>query len=374
MKHLGKFIIILLFLSACKEQEEAIVPPLSDLEEEVDQLAEQYVKVGAVVGIIDKEQKSRVFAYGSKSVGNPDEPDANTVFDIGSITKTFTAILTVHVYLQMDTADEVVDHYLPADKVTMPLKDSVEINFLHLLTHTSGLPRTPHVAGSTFPLPDGFDGENPYSAYTTEDVYEYLSDYCLLEFTPGAYWGYSNTGYGLLGHILGLIDGTSYEHILDRDIFNVLGMDRSSLFLTDDQLSNMAPGHDRTLKVVPNYTANDIFQGCGMIKSSLNDLFKYLEGNMGIVYSPLKDAMTITHQNSGIYTGSMGYQGLAWYIQELEDGQEVIYTGGDTNGHSTYLAFNKSNMTGAIILLNASFHDGTNLNFGHKLMMAINKY
>ena len=95
---------------------------------------------------------------------------------------------------------------------------------------------------------------------------------------------------------------------------------------------------------------------------------------MGIVEGPLKDAMRMSHQNSGIYTGSLGYQGLAWYILELEDGQEIIYSGGDTNGHSAYLAFNKSNLTGAIILLNASFHDGTNLNFGHQLMMLINKY
>ena len=95
---------------------------------------------------------------------------------------------------------------------------------------------------------------------------------------------------------------------------------------------------------------------------------------MGIMDSPLKDAMSMTHMNSGIYTGSLGYIGLAWYMIELEDGQEIIYTGGDTNGHSTYLAFNKSNLTGVIVLLNASFHDSSNLNFGRKLMMAINKY
>jgi CubicO group peptidase (beta-lactamase class C family) len=374
MKRICLYLIIVILISACNDNDEVVDPGFVNLEEEVGYLADQYVKVGAMVGIIDKKQNRHIFSFGSKSLNNAEPPDVNTVFDIGSITKSFTAILTAKTYLEMDTADEIVGHYLPADKVTMPVKDSVEINFLHLLTHTSGLPRTPHVTGSDFPLPDGYDGENPYSAYTTEDVYNYLSNYCELEFTPGTYWGYSNTGYGLLGHTLGLIDGTSYEHILSRDIFNTLGMDNSSLFLTDEQLLNMAPGHDHTLMVVPNYTANDIFQGCGMIKSSLNDLFKYLESNMGLVESPLKDAMSMTHMNSGIYTGSMGYIGLAWYIIELEDGQEIIYTGGDTNGHSTYLAFNKSNLTGVIILLNASLHDGTNLNFGQKLMMAINKY
>ena len=374
MRNLNLYLIIIILISACNKQDEDVNPEMTSLEEEVEYLADQYVKVGAVVGIIDKKQIRHVYSFGSKSINDAEPPDANTVFDIGSITKTFTAILTAKAYLEMENADEVVGHYLPVDKVTMPLKDSVEINFLHLLTHTSGLPRSPHVAGSNFPLPQGFDGQDPYSAYTTEDVYDYLSNYCTLEFTPGTYWGYSNTGYGLLGHILGLIDGTSYEHVLYHDIFNALGMENSSLFLTDDQLANMAPGHDQTLNIVPNYTANDIFQGCGMIKSSLNDLFKYLECNMGILESPLKDAVSMTHMNSGIYTGSLGYIGLAWYMIELEDGQEIIYTGGDTNGHSAYLAFNKSTMTGVIILLNASFHDSTNINFGQKLMMAINKY
>ena len=374
MKSLKLYVILVILFSGCSKDDDAVNPGFNSLEEEVNYLADQYVKVGAVVGIINKQQKRQVFSYGVKSIDNAEPPDTNTVFDIGSITKTFTAILAANMYLKLDTIDEIVDHCLPADKVTMPVKDSVEINFLHLLTHTSGLPRTPHVDGSNYPLPDGFDGENPYSVYATEDVYEYLTNYCTLEFTPGTYWGYSNTGYGLLGHTLGLIDGSSYENILNRDIFNALGMDNSSLFLTDEQLANMAYGHNSSLKIVPNYTANDIFQGCGMIKSSLNDMFKYLESNMGLVGSPLYDAMMMSHQKVGIYTGSMGDMCLAWYIKELADGQEIVYSGGDTNGHSAYLAFNKSNLTGAIILLNASFHDATNLNFGHNLMMAINKY
>ena len=373
MRNLRLYIIIVVLILSCDKNDD-VNPGLANLEEEVDILADQYVKVGAMVGIIDKHQDKHIFSYGSKSINNAEPPDANTIFDIGSITKTFTAIIAAKMYLESNMTDEIVDHYLPTDKVTMPSKDSVEITFLHLATHTSGLPRSPHVAGSTFPLPEGFDDENPYAAYTTEDVYDYLTNYCTLEFTPGTYWGYSNTGYGLLGHILGLIDGSSYENILTRDIFDMLGMHNSSLFLTDEQLGNMAYGHNASLKIVPNYTANDIFQGCGMIKSSLNDLFKYLECNMGLVDSPLKDAMMMTHKNSGIYTGSMGYIGLAWFILELEDGQEIIYSGGDTNGHSAYLAFNISNLTGAIILLNASFHDNTNMNFGHNLMMVINKY
>lgn len=375
MRNIHLFVIAALIFSGCNKNDDSTDPVFTSLEEEINYLANQYVKVGAVVGIIDKQQNRLIFSFGTKSINTTEQPDANTVFDIGSITKTFTAILAADMYLKGKITDEIVDHYLPVDKVTIPSSDGVEITFINILTHMSGLPRTPHMDGSMYPLPEGFDAKNPYAVYTSEDVYDYLTNYCTLEFTPGTYWGYSNTGYGLLGHTLGLMDGTSYKNILNRDIFNLLAMNNSSLFLTDQQLTNMAPGHDSSLKIVPNYTANDIFQGCGMIKSSLNDMFKFLEANMGLVESPLKDAMERTHQRTpDIYTGSMGYIGLAWFIIELDDEQEIIYSGGNTNGHSTYIAFNMSNLTGAIILLNTSSQDNSTLNFGHDLMMAINKY
>jgi CubicO group peptidase (beta-lactamase class C family) len=276
-------------------------------------------------------------------------------------------------YLKGNFQDEIVEHYLPSNKVTIPKKDGIEITFAHLLTHTSGLPRSPCMEGSPYPLPPGYDIENPYAAYTTEQVYDYLTNYCTLDFTPGTWWEYSNTGVGLVGHILGLIDGTSYETVLTRDIFNVLDMNNSSLFLTDQQKTDMALGHDRNKKMVPFFTANDIFQGAGMIKSSLNDMFKYLEANMGLVDTPLRNAMDLTHQRQ-MHQGSMGDQGLAWFILDLDDGQQIIYTGGDTNGHSTYMAFNKTESTGAIILLNCSMHDNTNLTMGPEIMKAIMKY
>ena len=92
MRNLKLFILTVILITGCDSNDE-VNPGFSNLEEEVNHLASQYVKVGAVVGIIDQQQNRHVFTYGSKSVENPDKPDANTVFDIGSITKTFTAIL-----------------------------------------------------------------------------------------------------------------------------------------------------------------------------------------------------------------------------------------------------------------------------------------
>ena len=366
------FLALTITLQSCKDDDPSPESEYANLEEEINALADKYVKVGAIVGIIDKDQKEHIYSYGKKGIEISDPPDSNTVFDIGSVTKTFTAVLAAEMYIEGDIQDDIVGHYLP-DSVIMPSKDEVEITFVHLLTHTSGIPRTPHEEGSDFPLPPGYDIENPYAAYTTEQLYDYLTNYCKLEFTPGTWWEYSNTGAGLVGHVLGIIDGTSYQTILKRDVFDVLGMSNSSLFLSDHQKLNMALGHDTKNKIVPFYTANDIFQGCGMIKSSLNDMFKYLKANMGLVNTPLHDAMELTHQKV-MHQGSMGDQGLAWWILDLDDGQKIIYSGGNTNGHSAYIAFNKSKFTGAIILFNSSNHDGANLNMGEEVMKAILKY
>lgn len=350
--------------------------PEQKLNEDIDAIAARYVKVGAMIGIIRDQQEELVYSYGVKSVNTNEKPDENTVFDIGSITKSFTAILTTDMYINGHIQDEVVGHYLPSDKVTMPTKDGVEITFSHLLTHMSGIPRTPHSEGSIFPRPEGFDELNPYAAYSAEDVYNYLTNYCTLEFTPGTFWGYSNTGGGLVGHVLGLIDGTSYKTVLQNEIFDVLQMNNSSLFLSGEQLNNQALGHNSLKQIVPFYTANDIFQGCGMIKSSLADMFKYLKANMGLIETPLINAMNYTHQKvDDIYTGSLGYTGIGWFITSLEDGTEIVYSAGDTQGHSAFLGFDRDKKAGVIILLNYSKHDGTNINMGKEILeIALKSY
>jgi hypothetical protein len=123
---------------------------------------------------------------------------------------------------------------------------------------------------------------------------------------------------------------------------------------------------------MPYYTAQDIFQGAGFIKSTLNDLFKYLEANMGLRNTSLRDAMDLAHQPQ-LHQGSMGDQGLAWFILDLDDGQRVIYTGGDTSGQSAYLGFNKTSSTGVIILSNYAMH-GDQLTMGAEIMQLIAKY
>ena len=273
-------------------------------------------------------------------------------------------------FIKGNFSDDTVSHYLPDSLVTMPAKNGIEIRWSHLLTHSSGIPRSPR--GTSYPYPPGYDPLDPYAAYTTENIYDYLTNYCILEFDPGTRWSYSNTGMGLVGHLIGLVDGTSYETALTRDIFHVLGMDNTSLFLTAQQINNLAHGHNSSKQIVPNWNAQDIFQGAGFIKTSLNDMFRYLEANLGLVDTPLRDAMNMTHQPQ-FHLGSLGDMGLAWYILELSDGQVITYHGGSTGGYDAYLGFNRSLSTGVIVLFNSK-GDESILVIGELILQAINKY
>ena len=363
-------LVFITVFSGCSDNETSTDLQFNSLEEEIHYIVNRYAKAGAMVGVINKQQERIILSYGTKSIDKKEPPDINTVFEIGSITKTFTAILAADMYLNGDLSNDAVGNYLPAGQVSMPSKDGVEISFIHLATHSSGIPRSPLSSNHAFP--PGYDPINPYAAYTTEQIYDYLKNYCVLEFVPGTMWLYSNTGLGLLGHIIGLVDGTSYETVLTRDIFDELGMDNSTLFLTAEQKDNLAIGHDINKQIVLNWDAQDILQGAGFIKTSLNDMFKYLEANLGLIQTPLADAIDLTHQPQ-FHQGPLGDIGLVWYILELNDGQEIIYHGGGTGGYDAFLGFNKSLSTGAIVLFNSKVQEDVHF-IGEFVLKAINKY
>jgi CubicO group peptidase (beta-lactamase class C family) len=269
--------------------------------------------------------------------------------------------------LEHDTAQ----YYLPGDRVVLPVGDSTHITLYHLMTHTSGIPRSPQSDEAV--LPPSYSKINPYAAFTTDYMYEYFTDHCDLMFEPGTEWEYSNSGMGLLGHIIGLADGSSFQAVLEREIFNVLEMSNSSLFLTPSQMENFALGYNIHLTELPEFTANDIFQGVGFIKSSVTDMFKYLEAQMGLTDISLRQAMDDCHK-AQFEVDYFGLQCFGWYKKTLSDGQLITYCGGNTIGFGSYLGFNKALSTGVILWYNADFEDGANLILGPAILEAIKRY
>ncbi len=148
--------------------------------------------VGIVVGTISPDGRE-VFARGKVSSGGGDV-GADSVFEIGSITKVFTSLLLADMIERGEvTADTPVAKLLP-DSVKVPARNGKQITLLDLSMQVSGLPR----------MPNNFkpaDPENPYADYTAAKLYEFLSG-LELKGDSGEKYQYSNLGVGLLGHAL----------------------------------------------------------------------------------------------------------------------------------------------------------------------------
>jgi D-alanyl-D-alanine-carboxypeptidase/D-alanyl-D-alanine-endopeptidase len=191
--------------------------------------------VGMVIGLVD-EHGSRIFSAGGLDNGTKQTLDGDTIFEIGSVTKTFTTLLL------QDSAgrgevklEDSISDYLPKS-VRCPTYGGKEITLLQLATHTSGLPEFPSN------LSPG-DGNRAYSHYTVEQLYNFLSGFTLKR-EPGTQWKYSNVGIALLAHILTLKTVADYESLVVERICRPLKMESTKITLTDEMKSRFARGHD----------------------------------------------------------------------------------------------------------------------------------
>ena len=322
------------------------------LKQAIDNIVKPRLKIGAIIGVILQNQR-HVFAYGAKERNGSAAPDCNTVFEIGSNTKTFTAIILADMHLKANVnLEDNVEIYHPAEKVTIPTSNGTKINLTHLATHTSGIPSMPGNIEEHQTNPS-----DPFSSYTVDHMYEFLNT-CTLIFPAGSRHQYSNAGMGLLGLTLALANGTSYEELLKQRLLNPLGMNNTTLFLTDGQRQYLAAGYDGELNPVSTWTATDCLQGAGFIKSTLNDMFIYLEANMGLFDTPLRQAMDLAHEPR-VQAPWGEHCGLGWYTTQFEDGQEIINHNGATGGYYAYIGFNKSLATGVIVLCNNKYDSGS---------------
>ena len=172
--------------------------------------------VGMVVALVDHDGV-RIFQAGKTGNEINSDVNADTVFEIGSCTKTFTALLLEDMVRrgEMQLADP-ISKYLPAS-VRVPARNAKEITLLNLAAQDSGLPfsATNHV---------GVDWRERFATYTVPMMYKFLDSYELTQ-DPGASFQYSNIGMGILGHVISLKAGASYESLVIDRICNPLQME-----------------------------------------------------------------------------------------------------------------------------------------------------
>ena len=357
MKNLKILVLaFVLFSSACKDDDEIPTPQPASLAEEIENIIQPMVDdgttVGAAVGIIKPGGEKEVFFFGEKTKDQEDTPDANTLFEIGSITKTMTAAILADLVLKGEISlDEAVENYLPGIN-HFPDYNGEKITFKHLANHTSSLPRL----ADNF-MEGNFDENHPYLNYTKEMMYDFLNDYELPR-PIGSQEDYSNIGSGLLGHVLGEIRNTSFETQLQEVVFQNLSMSNSYITRPTNN-NNIAQPYDEDLKAWPMWEMSDVMLGAGGVKTSVNDMLLFLEANMGYGNSELKDALAMTHTNTQTLNDPFGI-GLCWNnAYKAEDNTTLTWHDGGTRGTVSFIGFIKELDVGVFIVFNTEIIEKT---------------
>jgi serine-type D-Ala-D-Ala carboxypeptidase/endopeptidase len=278
-------------------------------------------------------------------VGRP--LDGDTVFEIGSITKVFTALLLADMVERGEVAlDDPVAKYLPTAMpagVSLATHNGKPITLLDLATCTSGLPN----------MPDNFaprDQANPYADYTVAQLYVFLNGF-VPRFDPGTHYEYSNLGFALLGHALALRAGRSYEDLVIERICAPLGMDSTRITLSPSMRGRLAQGHDSGLDPVPNWDLPTM-AGAGALRSTANDLFTFLEVCLGLHETRLAPAFArmLTVRR---HAGAQMDVAFGWFVASRHD-DEIVWKSGETGGYSSFIGYSTKSRLASIVLSNAN--------------------
>ena len=325
------------------------------------QAFDQQAHIGLMIGAIAGDEEV-LLGFGARQLGDSQPPDADTVFEIGSISKAFTGILLAQSVengdLELD--DRVADLLPDGWSLSESAKD---VTLQHCTTHTSGFPRLPgNLLGVTEVFRDHFGGD-PYRDYREEQFREALASVDL-EFEPGADRSYSNFAVGLLGFVLATRNGSDYDTLLKTRICQPLGMERTTTVADAWQQEHMATKYRSVLRLGPMAFALDSddwrlpnhLAGAGAIRSTGRDMLTFLKANMGRIETPIDPAIRRSHQQ--LFEESPDQtMGMNW-IRSYKDGvsQNVIWHNGGTGGFRTWLGFTEDHQFGVFVLANTR-HD-----------------
>lgn len=302
--------------------------------------------VGIVVGIVD-EHGSSIVSCGKMDNGTDQPVGGDTLFEIGSFTKTFTTLLLQDMIERGEMKlDDPVARYLPKS-VKLPTRQGKEITLLQLATHTSGLPVVPDNLNPS-------RADNPYADYTVERLYDFLSRYKLTR-DPGAKYEYSNLGFGLLGHAIALKAGTNYESLVVNRICRPLKMEGTRITLTPDLKARFAQGHNAFGQRVPSWDV-PVLAGAGALRSTANDLLRYVSANLGLAPSSLTPLMEKTHE-ARFHESADDDLGLAWEISRDHEGSKIVWKTGGTAGCRAFVGLNTARRRGVVVLSNSQDFD-----------------
>ncbi|MFB9593600.1 serine hydrolase domain-containing protein [Streptomyces racemochromogenes] len=306
--------------------------------------------VGVAVAVV---AGGRVGYAAAGTTGRADggTPGADTLFEIGSVTKTFTALALARMAVAGTVElDEPLARLLP-EGTSVPSRDGQEITLRHLATHTSGLPRLPK--GMMLRALLRPRTPDPYAGCTADVLLSGLAR-TRLGSTPGRRVRYSNLGAGILGLALARRAGTTYERLVTGQVCAPLGMSATVVAADAAPPGLLAQGHDSRRRPTPAWNLADL-AGAGALRSSAADLVTYVRAQLdGGGPAELAKAIRLTreveHRANGFAWMHLGWRGHR--LHPRQGAHVQIWHNGGTGGFASFVGFDPETRTGVIVLSN----------------------
>jgi len=296
---------------------------------------------GIVIGVLDRSGR-RIVARGPGGAAAPF--DDRTVFEIGSMSKIFTALLLADMAAKGEVSlDDPAEKYLPAG-ARMLERNGRKITLRDLSNQHSGLPRLP----SNMPFGNP---EDPYADYTERMMLDFLGGYQLTR-DIGSQFEYSNLGVGLLGYLLGRAGHSDYETMIAKRITGPLGMRDTVMTLSPEQKSRFAQGHDQFMRPTGPWSLPTL-AGAGALRSTVSDMLIFVGAALD-PKSPLAPAMKLATAERWPLGAPGRAIGLGWIISEPEKGRETLFHNGGTGGFRAAMLLEPARASAVVVLTNAS--------------------
>ncbi|MCZ7858126.1 beta-lactamase [Agrobacterium salinitolerans] len=335
---------------------------------------------GLAVGIsVDGE--SHIFTYGvmSKSSGKP--VTAQTLFELGSISKTFTVTLSAYAETnaQLSLSGKVED-YLPS----MKGKPFGDVTLMQLGTHTAG----------------GFPLQVPDNVKTEQQLLAYLKAW-KPSYKPGTHRTYANPSIGMLGYITAKAMGQSFDDAMKDTLFPALGLKNTFTVVPEAKMADYAQGYKRTgepARMTPAVLSSEAYG----VRSTAADMIRFVNANMGLEKLNGKIQQALINTHTGYFGVGAMTQDMVWEqyahpaqletLRELNSGallktvpvseisppmkprQDVfINKTGSTNGFGAYVAFIPKQKLGIVILANKNYPNEERVSAAYEILTALEK-
>ena len=321
-------------------------PDEAALRSRVEAAMATHVVPGVAVGVVDADG-ARAWGFGVTNVDHPLAVDADTVFEIASITKTMTA--TVAARLAADgrlELDAPVRRYLPEFRVADPAV-SASVTVRDLFTHTAGW-------FGEYLAPTGRGDDAIAKAVASMATLEQVA--------PVGTFSYNNVSLIVAGRVIEIVTGRSYRDAMHELLFEPLGMDHSAFDAADVLYERVAAGHTvrdgRAVRVRNRLSESSSGDPVGGVRSTVNDLLRYARFHLGDGTAPdgtrvLPAEALRAMRESRVPTGQQSHVGLGWFVDD-RGGMAVVSHGGATVAHMSQLGLVPERGAAFVILTNGA--------------------